>query len=245
MKIIHIWIDSDFKENEHPRAANGEFGKGGNKSGEKHGHTVTARSEDPKDQPIADHVQGSISRLADEFPAVKSVLKGLKIDIHAPKKNKKGTALGMYTPGKGGATLEIRPDPKQALTGHYSLGGWDVDPSVEGTIRHELGHAIESQIGDGLKFSPPRVDKEGRNAFNAYWANSAPRREGGYPDWVAIRKIKAKEVSDYAASDPGETFAECFCAYTHPDYGKEGHPKLPKPVENFLSSLLSGKFNSK
>ncbi len=90
-------------------------------------------------------------------------------------------------------------------------GGSQVDPSIEGTYRHESGHGVYNKMG-GFN----RAEWEGVH-------NSIPENF---------------ELSTIASQDPEEFFCEAFSLYTSPDW-EEG--ELPNPVVRFFQSLEASK----
>jgi hypothetical protein len=103
-------------------------------------------------------------------------------------------------------------------TGPLTLGAGNVGTDFQTVLRHELGGHLVMQafeIAVGQKF---RITYDERPA--AFWA---------------------KRVSQYAATDDHELFAEAFAAWTHPDYGRDG-ATLPTILEALFTkvSIASG-----
>ena len=92
-----------------------------------------------------------------------------------------------------------------------AFGGFRVNGSLQGTLRHELGHAAEQAV---------------TAAQRREWLNL----------WRQYGTSMARSVSQYAATNPEEFFAEAFSAYTHPRYAGG----LPGPVEAFFKKTLTG-----
>lgn len=88
--------------------------------------------------------------------------------------------------------------------------GETVDASVEGALRHEMGHQLYSKIG-----AVERADWEGTHALIA---------DDHYLSGVASRRGGASDVSE-------EYFAEAFSLYSSHDYE---HGQLPKIVVDFF-----------
>jgi len=125
-----------------------------------------------------------------------------------------GTNLGSFSAKK--KTIEI------AAKGHglkpTGLGhGWTVDPSLGGTTRHEIGHSIEAALQ--------------KSKYASEYAK----------DWnLALKAAKQQasidvSISQYAAIDVGETFAEAFSAYTSPQYIRGF---LPRSIETFMDKWI-------
>lgn len=91
------------------------------------------------------------------------------------------------------------------------LGGWSVDKSLEGSVRHAIGHHLARSI--------PQVELK---AFESILSI------------LGLAQI-ASSISAYAASSTEEAFAESFTAFTHPDYNDRS---LPREIHLFLKRLL-------
>jgi hypothetical protein len=103
------------------------------------------------------------------------------------------------------------------LTGPVTVGrqAFNVDQSVAGAFRHELGHAFHAR----------------------YVAGNARLRSR----WNALAAQK-QYISKYAATNADEYFAEAFSAFTHADYAPG---MLPAPVERFLQRVLTRRLATK
>lgn len=117
---------------------------------------------------------------------------------------------GYATPNARSITLGMKG---KRATGSLRIGGtWNVENSVAGLWRHEMGHLVQTRVGK--------------------------------KDWISVmQELSDRElmsVSKYARTDPDEYFAECFTAYTHPDYKKRkvGELKLPSKVEAYLKKIV-------
>lgn len=92
---------------------------------------------------------------------------------------------------------------------YFSSAVIPADGYIESQTRHEIAHAIEYQ----------------NNLF----------KDG---QWFEIlRKIDVKrDITEYAATNPREAFAEAFALYTSPFYGSK-IKRLPVNVERYLESV--------
>lgn len=91
---------------------------------------------------------------------------------------------------------------------------WDkheVDNSVSGTLRHEIGHVV-------------------RDAF-------LRRNKGFAKYWSGIYKKHKDDISEYASTNELELFCESFTAFTHPDYDDELPPKIHQVMEAVVGNL--------
>lgn len=117
---------------------------------------------------------------------------------------------------------------KSIEDGPLSLGKFTVDNSTAGTLRHEFAHYLDdvrSGISSGLSSKPgDEIFRAGRPLLK-----EVIKELGG--------KVGSK-VSKYAKEDQAEFFAEAFAAYTHPSYGKEGTPRLPPSVEDYMKRAI-------
>jgi len=101
---------------------------------------------------------------------------------------------------------------------HLGTGSHAVDLSFYGTYRHELGHHVHANLmWTDAKHSVTRRS-EWENLWEIY----------GHRDYV----------SDYSKTNSMEFFAECFTAYTHPNYKSE-QIKLPTDIHNYFKEVLS------
>lgn len=78
---------------------------------------------------------------------------------------------------------------------------FEVDPTQKGIILHEYGHILQFELNDaGLL----------EDALDAFGVNGNTFLLGNFSQGS---KQEAKNISQYATSDPGEKFAESFVAY--------------------------------
>jgi hypothetical protein len=102
--------------------------------------------------------------------------------------------------------LEVETDSLN-FGGHLSVKGFS------GVFRHELGHSVYDILSDASQRDWVRVVSGSLEASRS------------------IRKI-----SEYAASNTDEAFAESFAAYTCKEYKTKGG--LPKAVERYIKEML-------
>lgn len=163
------------------------------------------------------------------FPKIATLLKEKPINtieiFHALPKNvnRENGFTGMYSFISKKLTMYVSDmatttpilkigDPKQ-----FSVAG-----DVQSGILHEIGHHIYNQFTDKDLGFRPIWEKHG----------------GADPSRPAIGSWWQKNVSKYAARNMVEAFAECFTAYTHPNY-KAG--MLPKEIELAVASVCGNK----
>lgn len=120
---------------------------------------------------------------------------------------------GSISKDGGAIQLPIGGSEDQAAP---KFGGYIVDRSLYGRVRHELGHAFQIRNGG-----------TGAQEEQEWW--SVAREVQKTVGWG--------KVSEYAATDRREAYAESFTAYTHAAY-KQG--QLPKPVEDYFDKYLKG-----
>jgi hypothetical protein len=102
-----------------------------------------------------------------------------------------------------------------------TVGGYLVDRSLAGTVRHEYGHHVEKQ----MKATPAGVAAyEGFRETYRVWKSSAPKGEG---------------LSDYARKTAGEGWAETFAFVTHSsfDYDRISSGPMKDMVDVVLDTL--------
>jgi len=139
--------------------------------------------------------------------------------------------ITMHLPGAG-VEHEIA-HPK------VGVGNWSMSHISQGvndtkvTYAHELGHAFEYTY----------INKIPQAAGD--WASAVQDVTGQHVTTAGKTKFKASGkakikagISNYAASNSNEVFAESFSAFTHPNYGKKGGKQLPKPIHDFFTDAL-------
>jgi len=172
-------------------------------------------------------IKRELNRLQKNTPNVIEILNNspVKISITTDIDIKKSS--GIYEDGL------IRMHPKGSnFPGKYFIGNFNVDSSVEGVFRHELGHHIDhvTNIADG-KFTAAIF--EGMKKQNLDPSKTKERR-----------KYISDIISSYGSINMGEAFAEAFTAYTHSKYNEKGRPRLPISVEKVFDELLKVKEKS-
>ena len=173
-------------------------------------------------------------KIMDDFPKINDLVakRPLKGGLHLretldPDKPKPLRPNGYYIrTWRGTSSIELNMSAKEFDLGRtYARGRWSVSSStgdLVDTFRHELGHHIHLGTLDKKAF------KEWDDIWNTMKARSKSRwsSEGIH-----------QTISEYAASNEKELFAESFAMYTHPQYGKAG-PRLPTLVEDFMKKHL-------
>jgi len=126
---------------------------------------------------------------------------------------------GTYTLGGNTMTLAARSPVIRERT--LTLGKWNVakDNFID-TFNHEYAHHMFSNA------SHNEALKKGRIAFARSWST--------------LEKAEKLKVSQYAATDIGEGWAESVCAWFHPGYTSSAK-KLPKPIEDVMASIFPRK----
>ena len=177
--------------------------------------------EDPppqKDQvdSVKDLIKSEKSRLTKQYSGVKESLKGLPIKATKTAKLDKDGSLGLYThggikiAGKAKDTALSSDLVRKPIQGKLPFV---VDPTFEGIIRHEVGHAVYYNRVGFSEF--PHTKPTWGKLFNTY---------------------KSKSVSTYASTNENEFFAESFSIFTHKKYDK--NKDLPKLIHDFLEEVL-------
>ena len=185
------------------------------------GKTVTRRELD------VDEVMGVISKQMDEVYAKMkdpSLLKGTIKEVNCI--TEKGGVVGQYH--YDSKIMDIACDdlrsvyykPKDLLLkkGAKAKADWHAVDSVEGTVRHEIGHSL----------------------LDVFYKSTDEDTFGVWVEWRKIFRSKSddywsKNVSEYGSTNALELFAESFAGVTDPDY-KRG--MLPKVVEDFLDKFV-------
>jgi len=169
-----------------------------------------------------------------EKASVQAILNGYMDVVGRKGIQENGMALKQVTVTQGSEIADkkvsrraggfYRPRLQDITVGDIQNGySWDkpkigkdfanVDYSVSGVLRHELGHSFHT----GLESKPDVIEA-----------------------WEGTMKSvgrKKNAPSSYGSSNPKEFFAESFCAYTHPNYEKG---TLPKPIEDFFDTHVGG-----
>jgi len=168
---------------------------------------------------FANDVLATLDDISERFPAFKSQMSARQFG-KKPQLTPLIGSKGKSFMGTGGNPLSGR-----YYTGNVQLasgmtrnakalriGGkaWDVGDDFFSVTRHEFGHRVY------------RPNKE-------EWLKLHNELRGNV--------FFSQNVSSYAASNADEAFAECFAAYTHPDYGKAG-VRLPAKVEKFFEQAF-------
>lgn len=182
-----------------------------------------------------------VTRIVNRFPSLRGSGTALtRIDFrgskYIPLRSGQGGIMGAYYPADHRMVLSASTSWQDR--GLLTLGRnrHNVGKDFASTFRHEWGHAIEEGLfGKSIKPDPrrPFIDPnwDGPTISMPYerrvWAET----------YRGNRKMFENEVSRYSATDPSEAFAECFSAYTHPEYGVEGE-RLPKVIEDALERIL-------
>jgi hypothetical protein len=121
-------------------------------------------------------------------------------------------------------------------------GNYGVDTTFTGIYRHEIGHHYQLQDNElrdsWNKLLTDNGINPGRGGTVALGGGSTFSYEGISRDRNA-EKYWTENVSKYSACNTWEAFAESFCAYTHPDYGKT--VSLPKEIEAFFDKHVGKK----
>jgi len=185
--------------------------------------------------PMANALHEQATELT-EYSIVRASMKDRKCHVElTPQINRKGR-LGEYDSGWGKdsyyikvATTNTHKDEGFKLsTPDESIHSVSLDP--KGVFRHEMGHQVQASLRDtpaqDTWISAVEADFAGDNTFRA----------GGSFNKKAKQAVM-NSVSRYGASHETELFAECFSAYTSPEY-KNSKQKLPKNIHNFMSKLL-------
>jgi hypothetical protein len=140
------------------------------------------------------------------------------------------TFIGMNRP-IGNTRATSTPDP---LTPDAKGRVWSVDDSIQGTLRHEYGHYVESEMRM-LDYAT-----KGPSVYTAWekeragWNAGASTTRTSDPAWL---DHDAKGLSAYATTNSQETFAETFTLVTHPSFDYEAHA-AGTPVQGMVDSML-------
>lgn len=142
------------------------------------------------DPEVVQKITHALSSMYGKAPGAKEVLAKHPIrslTYHASKYvDRRPGVTGIWNDGK--IAVGTKHPPEQEFP---KFGGWGVDDSVAGYLRHEVGHHLYSKLSDDEKQE---------------WATG----------WES--KLWSQAVGRYAGTNPEEGFAEAFCAMSHPRY---------------------------
>jgi len=181
---------------------------------------------DPMYERLVNRVQGFNYELEQSFPGLKRLADNKQLAVSLLNEDNFAAfrgegwqnVAGVYPPNK----IVLRADYLNRVdsTPGYNLGTGShvVDLSFYGVYRHELGHHVHANLmWADAKYSVTRRS-EWENLWEIY----------GHRDYV----------SNYSKTNSKEFFAECFTAYTHPNYKSE-QIKLPTEIHNYFKEVLS------
>ena len=109
---------------------------------------------------------------------------------------------------------------------HGSATGINVDPSIQGTLRHEFGHHVSHRLSNG------NTEQQAiRDEFTAKWrewVDSEGGSYGGRDEQRMVADMSEGKAMIYARSLAEEGFAETFSAVTHPDWANAKKKTSPQ-----------------
>jgi hypothetical protein len=159
-------------------------------------------------------------------------------DMGRRRQHTNDSAYGLYVPrspygGKArillSGKLRYANETKEPwIAKHSDTPNWNTDMSFAGVYRHELGHAVQHKH----RSNSVDINNPGLQEITQVSKWVSETKAGA--DWGTLFEEKRHAPSQYAKTNPGELFAECFSAYTHKNY-KGG---LTPQVEAFMKKLL-------
>lgn len=115
---------------------------------------------------------------------------------------------------------------------HIGNGRWTVGTnSIRDTLRHEVGHAVHL-----THFQRIRGGAQARSEWETIWGKYSKNKQ-----------LIHDRISQYAATNDMELFAESFGAYTHPAYDIQGPrfsyggpvlKRLPDDIHNYMEKYI-------
>jgi len=129
-------------------------------------------------------------------------------------------AIGFY---KFKGEIQVAAKYEYPTNSGLTIGEFSVDNSLKGTMRHEFGHYLDTYTS-ALE-AVPRNDA-GETFFRMIKKNE-------FTDRFGPRPVIGNNISKYAQSSLGETYAESWAAITHPNYFKS-IKRLPKEIEDWF-----------
>lgn len=180
-----------------------------------------------------DQLGKELTRLFNEFPGLKRNAVKDWLNIRTPRAQSSmggGFTTWSHSPWSGTSTMSAEAKLAEYLHGRY--GGYAMKAyfpglEVEGCIRHEYCHALQT-------WAVMRKWEEVANAMGK----------------IKFRKWYRANVSDYLGDKPStgwacESMAECFTRYTEPanQFGFNGYQRgtFPKEIEDFFDRLVEGR----
>jgi hypothetical protein len=165
--------------------------------------------------------------LSNRFPGINNITKkhSMSLDlipkdiIEVSSEKKQKRFVGNYAPYKdsgGRPIVTVATERQFEHNPDIFLDHGTLAFSVKDVVNHELGHHIESSMGNRRKTWDKIVEQN-----------------GGLP-WFE------KNLTRYSGTNNSEAFAESFTLYTHPSYKGD---LLPKQVHSFIEELLTPKTN--
>jgi hypothetical protein len=171
---------------------------------------------------IVEDTKAVMQDLHDRHPSVDALLGPTKPTITMHQGNSvpgRRNTPGMYLPGAD--KLYVAWGKSAQSNSDLQLGGWTAATGPNHTFRHEMGHAVHVRA-----MRLPHTDDRSDVAFSRAVREAAGNQ--GTTQFVSSR------ISQYAATNMKETFAESFAAFTHPRYRSD----LPKPIHDYFTRLL-------
>jgi hypothetical protein len=177
---------------------------------------------------ILDRLQGPVldaaERFARQFPMVRPVIIKVADDVDPSAQAER----------KWGGVVHLSPTWYGTQTDtalwHQTMAqdrrmGWSVDATPEGIVVHELGHVVDTQLGNR---------SDAASAYNPWGFHNSD----GDPSGFAGEDDRKSVESVYAQSNPHERFAEAFTAWAmKPESGWHDDARM-MDAELKASSLL-------
>lgn len=208
---------------------------------------ITTITEAGKQQgeALAKRATEELNRFASEYPELAALMQSKSGQLELIEGDRVGAitkkfgsykdSVGLHNSFQRQITVAIGGPARRAeelyKIATQSTRVWSAGEDALSTFRHEYGHHIHL-----VAMSP-----EQRTEWTAIWNSFAEDVKGAaFPGGfnpIQIARIR-NTVSEYASTNEKELFAESFRAYTHPDYGLHGNPRLPANIESFFERNL-------
>lgn len=138
--------------------------------------------------------------------------------------------LGRHSDAPGAKPAPVNVESNYTIGIGETQAGWGAGHA----LRHELGHHIDRTLNISMTRTGRKIKR-----WNYTRYEKVNKRFREWRD-AYLKSGGAKVISNYATEGAEEAFAEAFAVLTHPRYGLEGLPRLPKPIEEFFSKYVFG-----
>lgn len=125
--------------------------------------------------------------------------------------------------------MKTTPKPLEAVS-------WNIDPSMNGILRHEYGHHVESLLTPDQRHQ--WLKAHGQWGYGSLGAGQAREEWGAYKRRPQSNPHPEGGLSAYARSNEAEAFAETFNLITHPDFDRSKVHHSVAPMVDAMESFI-------